>query len=206
MTQTLREKTTLLRRRHVLDAAIRVFAERGYHRTTIRDVSREAGISDGAIYTLYENKAALLLGMLDPLDERHAPNLPDKGQDVEGLVRGLIQQRWESFTPATLDVLRVVLSEALIDPSLREMVMARVLTPALTLPEAFFARLVAEGRLRPVDIPTLMRVTTGALLGLVLLRLLGDPHTCESWDEVPETVTTLLVGGLLPAGAGRVAP
>ncbi len=205
MSPTLREKTAIVRRRHVLDAAIRVFAARGYHGATIRDISSEAGVSDGAIYTLFENKAALLLGMLDPLDERGAPEplRPiDADLDVQGFVRELFRQRWQTLTPETLDVLRVVLSEALVDPSLREILMARVLTPALTLPEAQFSRFVAEGRLRPVDIPTLLRGVTGVFLGLVMLRLLGDPQTCQHWDDVPEQMSALLLGGLVPDGAG----
>jgi AcrR family transcriptional regulator len=45
----------------ILEAASEVFAERGYLRTTIREVARRAGISIGGIYIYFQNKEELYL-------------------------------------------------------------------------------------------------------------------------------------------------
>lgn len=45
----------------ILEAASEVFAERGYSRTTIREVARRAGISIGGIYIYFQNKEELYL-------------------------------------------------------------------------------------------------------------------------------------------------
>jgi AcrR family transcriptional regulator len=47
------------RRTDILSAAKQVFAERGYHATTIADIARQAGLSYGSIYWYYESKEAL---------------------------------------------------------------------------------------------------------------------------------------------------
>lgn len=47
------------RRTDILSAAKHVFAERGYHATTIADIARQAGLSYGSIYWYYESKEAL---------------------------------------------------------------------------------------------------------------------------------------------------
>jgi len=47
------------RRTDILSAAKQVFAEGGYHTTTIADVARQAGLSYGSIYWYYESKEAL---------------------------------------------------------------------------------------------------------------------------------------------------
>ena len=39
--------------RRILDAAARVFAEKGYHSSTIADVVRESGLSVGFIYSYF---------------------------------------------------------------------------------------------------------------------------------------------------------
>ena len=57
------------RREQILDAATTVFAAKGFHRATIKEVARAAGVADGTIYNYFENKAALLLGLLGPVDE-----------------------------------------------------------------------------------------------------------------------------------------
>ncbi len=33
------------RRKQILEAAVKVFAEKGFHQTTIKDIAREAGIA-----------------------------------------------------------------------------------------------------------------------------------------------------------------
>jgi TetR/AcrR family fatty acid metabolism transcriptional regulator len=44
----------------ILDAAIKVFAEQGFHQATISQVAREAGVADGTIYLYFKNKADIL--------------------------------------------------------------------------------------------------------------------------------------------------
>ena len=47
------------RRADICSAAKTVFAEQGYHATTIADIAREAGVSYGSIYWYYESKETL---------------------------------------------------------------------------------------------------------------------------------------------------
>src|SRR5580698_9567845 len=44
----------------ILKAAIRCFAREGFHRTTMRDVVRESGMSAGALYVYFKSKDELI--------------------------------------------------------------------------------------------------------------------------------------------------
>ena len=57
-------------RDRILDAASRVFAEKGYHSSTIADVVRESGLSVGAIYTYFSGKDELIRLTCDQLAAR----------------------------------------------------------------------------------------------------------------------------------------
>jgi AcrR family transcriptional regulator len=48
----------------ILDAAQRMFVERGYQAASISEIARAANISDGLIYRYYDNKRALLDAVL----------------------------------------------------------------------------------------------------------------------------------------------
>lgn len=48
----------------ILDAAIKVFAEKGYHYATIAEVAKQAGVSKGLVHFYFENKLDLLLSVL----------------------------------------------------------------------------------------------------------------------------------------------
>ncbi|NJM77475.1 MAG: helix-turn-helix transcriptional regulator [Acaryochloridaceae cyanobacterium RU_4_10] len=69
MKDPIQEQLIVARRNQILDAAAKVFAEKGFHPATIRDVAREASIADGTIYNYFKNKSALLLGILERMRE-----------------------------------------------------------------------------------------------------------------------------------------
>jgi TetR/AcrR family transcriptional regulator, repressor for uid operon len=59
----LKPETQAARRAHILDAAERCFVRTGFHRTTMQDICREAGVSLGAFYVYFGSKEALIQGI-----------------------------------------------------------------------------------------------------------------------------------------------
>ena len=51
------------RRARILDAAELCFARAGFHRTTMQDICKEAGVSPGALYIWFSSKEALIAGI-----------------------------------------------------------------------------------------------------------------------------------------------
>ncbi|HEY0288474.1 MAG TPA: TetR family transcriptional regulator [Pseudomonas sp.] len=56
-------------RKQILEAAEKAFYERGVARTTLADIAALAGVTRGAIYWHFSNKADLVQAMLDSLHE-----------------------------------------------------------------------------------------------------------------------------------------
>jgi TetR/AcrR family fatty acid metabolism transcriptional regulator len=48
------------KRRQILDAAVRVFARKGYHTCRVGDIAEEAGVAHGLIYHYFESKEEVL--------------------------------------------------------------------------------------------------------------------------------------------------
>jgi TetR/AcrR family fatty acid metabolism transcriptional regulator len=53
-----------LKRSIILDAATKIFAEKGYQYATISELAKEAGISTGLLYSYFNNKLDLLLSVV----------------------------------------------------------------------------------------------------------------------------------------------
>ena len=51
----------------ILDAAVKVFAQHGYHRAKISSIADQAGVATGSIYLYYKNKESILLKIFDRL-------------------------------------------------------------------------------------------------------------------------------------------
>jgi len=53
------------RREQIMDAALRVFAQKGFTRATNREIAREAGVTSGLIYHYFDSKDALLKTIIE---------------------------------------------------------------------------------------------------------------------------------------------
>ena len=73
MPPTTQLEPILDRRAQILDAALVCFAQRGFHQTSMHDISAEAGISVGLIYRYFANKEAVISAMAD----RHKSEIQD---------------------------------------------------------------------------------------------------------------------------------
>lgn len=47
----------------IIEAAVQVFAENGYHNSQVAKIAREAGVADGTIYLYFQNKEDILISV-----------------------------------------------------------------------------------------------------------------------------------------------
>ena len=67
-----------LYRKHILEAAEQVFAERGYDSAKLQEISTRAGLSMGTIYSVFASKDELFLALLEA-----------RGSELRDLARGV---------------------------------------------------------------------------------------------------------------------
>lgn len=194
----IQELVITARRKQILDAATQVFAEKGFHRATIKDIARVAGIADGTIYTYFPSKTEVLLGILHRLNEsteRQQQFTPESEQDMRSFFTSYLRQRMALLWP-NAQVFQAVLPEMLVNEELRELYYQQVLVPTFTVAEHYFQAQSGTGQLRAIDVSLTVRAIAGMLLGLLTLQLLGDEVIAERWQELPEVLTSLLFDGL----------
>jgi AcrR family transcriptional regulator len=102
----------------IQDAAIHLFASKGYYGTSIADIARGAGLTKGALYCHFESKGALLLALIKKWEVEYLDALIDKVNQTPGDV-GDQFYRWHtavanfSAENRELCVLQTVLSAEL---------------------------------------------------------------------------------------------
>jgi AcrR family transcriptional regulator len=72
--KTPRSETT---RNRIVEAALRLFQENGYARTTMRAIAKEAGVSVGNAYYYFKSKEELVQGFYDRIAELHTQRSAD---------------------------------------------------------------------------------------------------------------------------------
>ncbi len=64
------QRRRAMTRRHLLDAAAQVFADRGFHGATLDEVAKAAGFTKGAVYSNFKSKDDLFVALLEDRVER----------------------------------------------------------------------------------------------------------------------------------------
>ncbi|HEX8616275.1 MAG TPA: TetR/AcrR family transcriptional regulator, partial [Thermoanaerobaculia bacterium] len=87
-------------RERILDAALRLFRERGFEQTTMRDVATEAGVATGAAYYYYRSKQDLVMAFYLRTDEESRDAFTAAiavSKSLQKRLRGIIDAKFEQF-------------------------------------------------------------------------------------------------------------
>ena len=185
------------RRALIVDAATRVFADKGFHRATIKDIAHAAGIADGTIYNYFANKEALLSAILDRLAQQDTTPEANVQTDLRAFMAVYLRQRIALLWP-NYEVFKAVLPELLVNQDLRDLYYQQILLPGMQQAEQFFGAQIDAGKLRRLDVAIVARAISGMIFGLFLFEMLGDEHLQIAWEDAPEMLASLLIDGLKP--------
>ncbi|HEU5206062.1 MAG TPA: TetR/AcrR family transcriptional regulator [Gaiellaceae bacterium] len=108
------------KRKLILDAAIRVFADRGYHGSRVGDIAEDAGVAHGLLYHYFSSKEEVLrtifaenwgelIGRFRAVEESDEP----AGQKLEGIAKILLRTWRNDPALVTVMVREVARSEHL---------------------------------------------------------------------------------------------
>lgn len=104
------------RREAILDGAAALFAERGYHGASLRDISRRVGISHPGMLHHFASKELLLGAVVDRL-EAHAQGLLDSVESLQGSPKALLAALSGPWNPTQHSMaLLATLSAEIVNP------------------------------------------------------------------------------------------
>jgi len=191
----------------ILDAAALLFARRGFHRTTTREIAEAAEVAEGTLYNYFSNKDDLLFGILARLEERsdahhqierkHQGEFTPNGQgdDPQQFFLRLLYER-RDFVEQNAIMLQAVLSEILSNVELRRRYAEQLLAPSIHALEVNLSLRQEIGHLRAVDAPTLARLLTAQWIGLFVLQVVDDRLVRDQWEQLVNVLADSLYHGI----------
>ncbi|MFH1707261.1 MAG: TetR/AcrR family transcriptional regulator [Planctomycetota bacterium] len=190
---TRKERERLDHRQAILDAALQLFAERGYDKVAMRDIAARAGFATGTLYNFFPGKDALLGELvrwnINEAHDRLAAVLDAPGDEVDRLkaflrLKGEICHARQAFVHLYVHVLR---DEGL--GPVRELVMERMNSIIAHL-ERLFRAGVARGRFMNLD-PYMMAITVNGISSVYIFQMIHQPGRIDYFAQVDQIVDLL---------------
>ena len=175
-------------RERILQAALEVFARKGYHRALVDDIVRASSTSKGAVYHHFPNKEALFLALVDEFAGRLAVEVAAAIAGAHGAlpkVQAALTAGLRAFA-AHRELARILLLESVSLGAAYQSKRLEVHERFASLIRTHLDEAIAEGSIPALD----TRVATLAWLGALNEVVIQWLHTGEP-DLLTEAVPVL---------------
>ncbi|WP_276352384.1 TetR/AcrR family transcriptional regulator [Cohnella caldifontis] len=187
------------KQKRIFEAAVEVFAEKGYSAASTSEIAQRAGVAEGTIFRHYRTKKELLIAIVAPAMVRMlAPFVLREFRDVfktdyetiDQFLRAMIENRIE-FLEKNKSFLRILLQELPFHPELQEQLRSVVFPQVKERIEKVIDRFREKGQLIELPSVTIIRLVASAAIGYVLMRTFFGSSGNPEWNDTRERQATI---------------
>lgn len=195
---TRRDRRIERQRRQIMDAAARIFAEKGYAATTTKDIALAADVGESTLYNYFESKRDILLeiasyqaALLDAVFDQ-AIRMETRQQMVDVFVRVM------DIVLSQSSYIRALIGEAWVNDEMLYTHLVARLDQISTFLRDFIADKVASGAFRPIDARLGARMVIAEFIGAILPALRGIEPQPDAGQRrhLAETIIALWMDGV----------
>ena len=187
-------------RDRILRAALHLFAQKGYEKTTTKELAAKANVAEGTLFRHFTNKKTILvevatLGWMDLLTD-FLTELSEMGS-YKAIAQ--VMRRRMLNMHKNKDLLKVCFIEAQSHPELRERIQTEVITKMTDIAEAFFESAINKGVYRKMNPQIVAQVFLGmfAIAGFSDTTIVDPQASPESMREMAEGIADIFLHGVL---------
>ncbi len=148
----------------IFDAAVDLFAERGYDRTSVRDIASAVGITESAVYRHYPSKESILEAIFTYVETRVYTPLPPArnpdGHTERTIFREMLEglPRYIMADPCLVKIIHILFIEMHHNEKIRDYLQKEYGEKADEYTEVLFRKAIEDGNIRPCDPRALAKV------------------------------------------------
>lgn len=194
--QTLENSNLSLKQRQVLLSSLKLFAEIGFENTTARLIAKEAGVSEGTVFSYFKTKEGILEAILSTFLEQVIPDViadfskkkfTANQETFSVFLRSIVRDRLV-FIQENQRQVKILLSRSFIDNAisnqLGNVIVHSIISPILN-------QFKEKGLIRNWTNERIVRYILALSLSYVLPMMLNDNEELDIDEAVNEIVECL---------------
>jgi len=200
--ETRKKLLTERRKNQILDAAMEVFANKGFSAATIPAIAKTAGLAAGTIYIYYPSKRVLFIAVIESFMISPLSNIfrQAASEEFQVTLKEAIKDRVKFLEGGNLSRLTSLIGEIQRDPELKTLYINRVFQPFIGFMESFYTKQINSGRFRQLEPALAVRFVASLIVGMTLLiSLEGDfsPFNKITNERLTSELMNFILNGLI---------
>jgi len=187
----------------IIEAAIDIFAEKGFAATSTSEIAQRAGVAEGTIFRHYKTKKDLLLSIAGPIAAKlvapfimrdFAKVLDLPYQRVEDLFRAIAKDRI-TFARKNVKLIKILIHEVPFQPELLGQIKQAMTTIVLQRVEKMVRHFQEQGQLIEEPPWRIIRTASTLLVGMIITHIIIIPEQpFDENEEIDRTINMLMYG------------
>lgn len=192
------------KQRRILESAIKLFAEKGFHGSSTSEIARDAGVAEGTIFRHFKTKKDLLYALIapmlikfaSPLILKDVKRIMDADLPADKIIENLYRNRLE-LVRQNWPRMRIIIQEAQFHPEIMDALLTNVAEKARGLADLFVRQRIEKGEFRDLPVEHILRAIFSALLGhLFFTRAFPDEFNEQNEEENIKSMVDILLYGI----------
>jgi len=187
-------------RDRILQSAQRLFARKGYEKTTTRDLAQAAGVAEGTLFRYFDTKKAILVevatqGWVELLTDL----LTELSEMGSYKAVAQVMRRRLGNLHQNADLMRVCFMEAQCHPELCDRIQAEIVVKMMDVTEAFVQTAMDRGVYRPMNPKVVAQVFLGlfTIAGFSQDTIMNPNASPQARQEMAESLADIFLNGVL---------
>jgi AcrR family transcriptional regulator len=191
----------------ILDAALKVFAEKGFAAARMEDIAARAGVTKGTIYLYFHGKEEVFKTLVREYIGGTLADVAQKAAQYDGSLRDFLSAFYGIASAVIMEGQRTVLPKIIIAesgnfPELARFYREEVIDRAFAVMGGVIERAMERDEVRRLPVRDVVRVIVAPLVMSIIWRTTFAPFDTEAFDyrRFFATHIEILFGGLAPEG------
>ncbi|WP_234117202.1 TetR/AcrR family transcriptional regulator [Clostridium hydrogenum] len=197
------------REQEILDAAIKIFSEKGYNAATTSEISREAGIAEGTLFRYFKNKKALLAKIVILSSKTIGKNIitkrigkileESKDKELKEVLKLIILDRID-LLEKNKEIFKIVVTEIQYQEDLKEAFKENIILTAKDMLLEYIDKSRLKDQFKDVNPMIVGRTVVGMVAAYVIQNSIFPELIIMDKEKQVEEMVEVFLNGIVKKG------
>lgn len=204
LSQSLDEESLTEKQKSVLQASLKLFAEKGFNETTTSDIAKLAGVAEGTVYKHFNNKKNILNSILTPFIKGVIPRAANefseelKSNEFDNLhdfLSYIVRDRL-TFAVENQFIAKIFIQELFQKPDLNRELVKIIKERLITNIEPIISKFKRNNELINIDANKFLQYIFSILIGYIIPVILTNNYQKIDINKISNEAVSFLMNGM----------